>query len=136
MVRSLARIRIVIGRAGDAQLEPEAELFEGLCPETISAILGALPIAGIVSRWGDEIYFATSVIAPEENQKELVEIGDLGYWLPQNTFCIFFGPTLASIGDEIRPASAVNVFGRIIGDATVLKQVSEGERIVIDRVDE
>lgn len=130
---SLERIRIVIGDAGDAQLE--AELFDDLCPETVSAILGALPITGIVSRWGDEIYFSTSVIAPEENPKELVEIGDLGYWLPQNALCIFFGPTLASKGDEIRPASAVNVFGRIIGDATVLKRVSEGERIVIDRAD-
>jgi len=75
------------------------------------------------------------VIAPEENQKELVEIGDLGYWLPQKAFCIFFGPTLTSKGDEIRPASAVNVFGRIIGDAAILKRVSEGERIVIDRAD-
>ena len=88
-----------------------------------------------MSRWGGEIYFSTSMIAPEENQKELVEIGDLGYWLPQNAFCIFFGPTLASKGDEIRPASAVNVFGRIVGDATVLKQVSEVERIAIDRAD-
>jgi len=129
----LERIRIVIGDAGDAQLE--AELFDDLCPVTVSAILGALPITGIVSRWGDEIYFSTSVIAPEENQKELVEIGDLGYWLPQKAFCIFFGPTLASTGDEIRPASAVNVFGRIIGDATVLNRVSEGDRIVIDRAD-
>ena len=127
----LERIRIVIGDAGDIQLE--AELFEDLCPETVSAILEALPITGIVSRWGDEIYFATSVIAPEENQKELVEIGDLGYWLPQKAFCIFFGPTLASKGAEIRPASAVNVFGRIIGDVTILKRVSEGDRILIDR---
>jgi hypothetical protein len=100
---SLARIRIVIGDAGDAQLE--AELFDDLCPGTVSAILGALPITGIVSRWGDEIYFSTSVIAPEENQN----------------------------GAEIRPASAVNVFGRIVGDATVLERVCEGERIVIDR---
>jgi hypothetical protein len=38
-------------------------------------------------------------------------------------------------GDEICPASAVNVIGRIIGGSTVLKRVSEGERIVIDRVD-
>ncbi len=97
--------------------------------------MGALPITGIVSRWGDEIYFSTSVIAPEENQKELVEIGDLGYWLPQNAFCIFFGPTLTSKGAEIRPANVVNVFGRITGDVTVLERVCEGERIVIDRVD-
>ena len=124
-------IRIVIGEAGDLQLE--AELFDDLCPETVSAIRRALPITGNVSRWGDEIYFSTSVIAPEENRKELVEIGDLGYWLPQNAFCIFFGPTLASKGAEIRPASAVNVFGRIIGDSTILKRVSEGDRIVIDK---
>ncbi|MEA3281487.1 MAG: hypothetical protein U9Q68_02860 [Euryarchaeota archaeon] len=38
-------------------------------------------------------------------------------------------------GDEIRPASAVNVSGQIIGDAAIPKRVSEGERIVIDRVD-
>ena len=88
-----------------------------------------------MSRWDDEIYFSTSVIAPEENQKELVEIGDLGYWLPQNAFCIFVGPTLASKGAEIRPANVVNVFGRIIGDTIVLKRVSEGKRIVIDRAD-
>ena len=88
-----------------------------------------------MSRWDDEIYFSTSVIAPEENQKELVEIGDLGYWLPQNAFCIFVGPTLASKGAEIRPANMVNVFGRITGDVTVLERVYEGERIVIDRVD-
>jgi len=71
---SLERIRIVIGDAGATQLEAEAELFDDLCPETVSAILGALPITGIVSRWGDEIYFSTSVIAPEENQKELVAL--------------------------------------------------------------
>jgi len=65
---SLARIRIVIGGAGDAQLEAEAKLFEDLCPGTASAIIAALPITGIVSRWGDEIYFSTSAIAPEENQ--------------------------------------------------------------------
>ena len=128
---SLARIRIVIGDAGDTQLE--AELFDDLCPETVSAILGALPITGTVKRWGDELYFSTSVIAPEENQKELVEIGDLGYWLPQNAFCIFFGTTLTSKGAEIRPANVVNVFGKITGDVTVLKRVYEGERIVIDR---
>lgn len=124
-----------MGAAGDPQLEVGAELFDDLCPETVSAILGSLPITGIVSRWGDEIYFSTSAVAPEENSKELVEIGDLGYWLPQKAFCIFFGPTLASKGVEIRPASAVNVFGRIIGDSTVLKRVSEGESIIIDRVD-
>lgn len=123
----MKRIRII---AGD--VDAEAELFSDLCPGTTSAILDALPISGTVSTWGDEIYFSTPVIAPGENQKEIVEIGDLGYWRPQNAFCIFFGPTMASEGDEIRPASAVNVFGRIIGDATIFKRVSDGDGIVIE----
>ena len=36
-------------------------------------------------------------------------------------------------GDEIRPASAVNVLGRIEGDATVLKQVRSGSKVRIER---
>ncbi len=127
MSKRIERIRIT---AGDVPVE--AELFFDLCPETVSAIIAALPITGAVNRWGDEIYFSIPVTAPAENQKEIVELGDLGYWQPQNAFCIFFGPTMASSGDEIRPASAVNVFGRVVGDATVLKRVSDGEKIVIE----
>ncbi|MCD6207064.1 MAG: hypothetical protein J7J06_03620 [Methanosarcinales archaeon] len=35
--------------------------FFDLCPETVSAIIAALPITGAVNRWGDEIYFSISV---------------------------------------------------------------------------
>ena len=67
--------------------------------------------------------------------KAVVEMGDLGYWPPGQAFCIFFGPTPASQGDEIRPASAVNVFGRVVGDATPFKAVRAGTRIRIERHD-
>ena len=60
-------------------------------------------------------------------------MGDLGYWPPGTAFCIFFGPTPMSRGEEIRPASPVNVFGKIIGDAKVLKQVASGAEITIER---
>ena len=59
--------------------------------------------------------------------------GELGYWPPGQAFCIFFGRTPASRGDEIRPASPVNVVGRVVGDARVFKAVRAGTRIVIDR---
>jgi hypothetical protein len=34
-------------------------------------------------------------------------------------------------GDEIRPASPVNVFGKVIGDATISKKVAAGTRIAV-----
>ena len=59
----------------------------------------------------------------------------MGYWPAGNAFCIFFGRTPASRGDEIRPASPVNVFGRLEGDPAIFKRVRSGEKVVLERVD-
>lgn len=100
---------------------------------TANAIWENLPLTGKANIWGDEIYFATPVKEGlEPTAKEAVEKGDLGYWPPGRAFCIFFGPTPASTGAEIRPASAVNVIGRVEGDPTVFKKVKEGARVQID----
>ncbi|MFB0558588.1 MAG: cyclophilin-like fold protein [Candidatus Bathyarchaeia archaeon] len=100
---------------------------------TAQAIWEALPIEARANSWGDEIYFSIPVEIGSENPKEVVEMGDLGYWPPGNAFCIFFGPTPASRGGEIRPASPVNVFGRVVGDPRVFKKVRSGERVTIDK---
>ena len=102
-------------------------------PRTAKAIYEALPIKGNANLWGDEVYFSIPVEANPENGKSAVELGDLAYWPPGNAFCIFFGPTPMSRGDEIRPASAVNVFGRITGDPKVFKKVRNGEKVTIER---
>lgn len=101
--------------------------------ETAQKIWKALPIEGSVNTWGDEIYFSIPVNAGLENAKAVVSEGDLGYWPPGNAFCIFFGLTPASQGDEIRPASPVNIFGKIIGDPKVFKKVSSGAKIIIEK---
>ncbi len=101
-------------------------------PVTSKAILDALPIKGRANIWGEEIYFTVPVESDVENPKVVVELGDLALWPPGNAFCIFFGPTPMSRGDEIRPASEVNVFGRIIGDPKVFKKVSGGEEVTIE----
>ena len=100
---------------------------------TAEAIWEALPITAHANTWGDEIYFTIPVKLELEKGQELVEMGDLGYWPPDSAFCIFFGPTPMSRGEEIRPASAVTVFGKVAGDATVLKRVSSGIQITIER---
>jgi len=122
-----AAIRI---RAGD--VEARAELNDSA---TAQAIAAALPIEASANTWGDEIYFSIPVRCPDENPREVVEMGDLGYWRPGTAFCIFFGPTPASRGSEIRPASAVNVFGRITGDPRVFTSVPDGARVVVEAVD-
>ncbi len=100
---------------------------------TAQKIWEALPIEGIVNTWGDEIYFSIPVNIGVENAEEVVSEGDLGYWPPGSAFCIFFGLTPASQGDEIRPASPVNIFGKIIGDAKVFKKVQSGAKIIIEK---
>ena len=96
---------------------------------TADAIWAALPLYGYVNTWGDEVYFSIDLHLPLDDPREVVEMGDLGYWPQGPAFCIFFGPTPMSRGNEIRPASAVNVFGRIAGDPRVLTQVPSGARI-------
>ena len=96
-------------------------------------IWDVLPIEGRVNTWGDEIYFSIPVDVGLENAKAVVSEGDLGYWSSGNAFCIFFGHTPASQGDEIRPASPVNVFGKVIGDPKVFKKVSSGAKIIIEK---
>ena len=99
---------------------------------TAGLVWDSLPIDASGSTWGDEIYFRTPISAEEENAREVVEMGDVAYWPPGQALCLFFGPTPASRGDEIRPASAVNVLGRIQGDATVLKQVRSGSTVRVE----
>jgi len=100
---------------------------------TAQKIYEALPIEARANTWGDEIYFAIPVkTALEKTAQELVEVGDLGYWPTGNAFCIFFGPTPMSRGDEVRPASAVNVIGRVSGDAKVFKKVPSGANVRIE----
>jgi hypothetical protein len=100
---------------------------------TAMKIWEALPIEARANTWGDEIYFAIPVKAPlEKTAQELVEVGDLGYWPSGNAFCIFFGPTPLSRGNEVRPASAVNIIGRISGDAKIFKKFASGAKVRIE----
>ena len=111
-------------------IEAVAELND---TRTAQAIWEALPIKARVNLWGEEVYFSIPVSLELEVGQELVRAGDLGYWPEGNAFCIFFGPTPVSRGDEIRPASAVTVFGRITGDATIFKQVASGAKVTIEK---
>ncbi|MCC6021643.1 MAG: hypothetical protein LM560_00785 [Desulfurococcaceae archaeon] len=112
-----------------------AELTDEYSPKTFNEVVKALPIEGVASIWGSEIYFPIPVFVDEENSFEVVEKGAIAYWPPGNSLCIFWGPTPASRHrDEIRPASPVNVVGRVLGDPEVFSKVRFREKIIIEKV--
>ncbi len=116
--------------AGNVSME--AELND---TQTAQKIWDALPIEQKGNTWGYEIYFAIPVKAKEENAKEVVDLGDIAYWPPGNAFCIFFGPTPVSRGDECRAASPVNVVGKLLGNPEDFRKVANGTKVIIEKAE-
>jgi hypothetical protein len=114
------------------QIKAEAELNG---TKTAEAFWEALPISAQANLWGDEIYFSIPVTMPLENGQEVVQMGDLGYWPPGTALCIFFGPTPVSRKGEIRPASPVNIVGKISGDTAQFKKVTPQAKITVSRME-
>ena len=118
-------IKIVIDN-----LTLRGELTETACAKQI---IGKLPIETRPDEWGDEFYFSIPVKAPlDETATTKVKIGDIGYWPPGNAMAIFFGKTPMSTGTDPVPASSVNLIGKILGDATVLKKAKGATKIRIE----
>jgi hypothetical protein len=123
--------RKIIIEAG--KITSEAVLAE---TEAASAIWDALPIESTSNTWGEEVYFSTPItLSLDETAKEVVDMGDLGYWPTGKALCIFFGPTPISKRDEIRPASAVNIVGKIVGDPKIFKKISSGTKVSIKKIE-
>lgn len=123
----MRRIRITAGG-----VSATAVLYEN---DTADAIWGALPLAARGNRWGDEIYFEIPVrLSQADDAREVMDAGELGYWPVGHAFCIFWGPTPASQGGEIRAYSPVNVFGQLEGTPLAFDPVPGGTEIKIERV--
>ena len=110
------------------EISIEAELNDSKTANNIKKIL---PISNTVNIWGDEIYFQIDVNDDENNAKEIVELGDVGFWPPGNAFCLFFGLTPLSQKDEIKPASPINVVGKLKGNLDSLKSIKIGEKVKV-----
>lgn len=111
--------------------------LEGYLTDTPAAraLAAALPLTGTAQLWGEEIYFSVPQVVADldDTATPVVQVGDLGYWPPGKAFCIFFGLTPTSVPGEIRPASAVNLVGRITGDPCCLKLVPEGASVRLEK---
>ncbi len=120
------RIRIIVNN-----ITIEADLFDTDCAKAISK---KLPLAAVPNDWGDEFYFEIPVTNPlDETATRVVKIGDIGYWPPGHALAIFFGPTPLSRSTDPVPASEVNIVGRIVGDAPLLRKAKGASTIRVEK---
>lgn len=112
----------------ERDIKVEAELKDSPLSKEIFRIL---PVEARVNRWGKEIYFSIPLKSAIISPQEVVEEGDVAYWPDGACLCLFFGPTPVSKNGEIRPASAVEVVGKILSSWSVLDNVPSGSTVKV-----
>ena len=118
-------IRIRIGKA--------EILVNPLSTATATAIIQSLPFSSIVHTWGDEVYFSIPVSAPKEaGARDLVEAGEIAFWVEGQSIAIGFGPTPISDKNEIRLAAATNIWGIAVNDVSCLRGVRDGDAVLVE----
>ena len=82
--------------------------------KTAHIIRKSKEFSSLISTWGDEIYFKTPIkgIKLEENARDTMNFGEIAYWVEGNSIAIGFDITPASINDEIRLVSKVNIWAK------------------------
>ena len=120
----MPRIKLTVG-----PVEITAELRD---TPTAQAIYRSLPIRSRARTWGEEVYFSVPVSAAlEPDARELVEAGELAFWVEGECIAIGFGRTPISRGDEIRLAARTNIWADAIDDVRALSAVGPGDEIVL-----
>jgi uncharacterized protein len=124
----MAKIELVIGTI--------VITVDCLDTPTAQAITEVLPFDSIAEIWGEEVYFSTPVhVEKEANAKDIIEKGEIAFWVEGSCIAIGYGPTPISQGKEIRLAAKTNIWGHSQDNLSLLKSVQSGDPISLKRVD-
>jgi len=110
----------------------DVELNDSACA---AAIYDALPIEARANTWGEEVYFDVRLsLELAEGARAEMAVGEAGYWPTGDAMCLFYGRTPASGPDgKPRAASEVNPLGRVVGDPSILGQISDGDALSLTK---
>ncbi len=125
-------MRKITIKAGTVELPVEL-----LDTPTADAVYAALPIQSRARTWGEEVYFATPVsVDREPDARDVVQPGEIAFWVEGDSIAIGFGRTPVSRGDEIRLAARTNIWGRALDDVKKLKTVKSGDTVSVTADDD
>lgn len=102
--------------------------------EPAATLADLLPVSLRMTRWGDE-YFGPLLPPLGEHpgpRREEMAVGDLAWWEPGEAFCLFFGKTPASHGEEPRAASPVLLLGNVSGDWDAVRRLGREVTATLD----
>jgi hypothetical protein len=116
--------------AGGVSLETEL-----LDTATADAIYDRAPFESRAMIWGEEVYFSTPVnVEREPDARDVIEAGELAYWVEGAAIAIGFGKTPVSTGDEIRLAAPTNIWARTRDDVRSFSVVESGDVVRVERI--
>ncbi len=119
------------------RIGPISLIAELLDTPTAKEILKHVPFTSIVNTWGDEVYFDTPISASKEfDAKDIIEAGELAFWVEGSCIAIGFGPTPVSQGNEIRLAAQTNIWGQSLTDVKLLSKAKDGDLVSVEIYDD
>ena len=101
---------------------------------TANAIKNILPFKSIVKTWGDEIYFEIPIeknIDLESDAKDVIDLGEVAYWIHGKSIAIGYGKTPISQNNEIRLAAKTNIWGDAVINIKELSKIKDGDEVII-----
>ncbi len=117
--------RIIFRAEFEGSGEAKGEFIRFLAPRTVDALLMLLPLRGRISISKAQLYFDVPLKMGYEKAVSRVDEGDVAYWP--------FGSALCFFTEEMQPYRPVNLVGKIITGVEVLKNVTSGVPIKVNR---
>jgi hypothetical protein len=114
-------VRILVAGLGEAK----GEFVRIYAPLTVEALLRRLPLQGRVHPLMGGVSFILGMRRGEEKSTKEVEARTIAYWPMNDSVCLFHS--------NARTYSPVNRVGRITDNLELIRRITSGARITIER---